>query len=173
MGTQKKHRLTGLILLLTLLVVMQSCGVYSFTGASIDPGTETISIQRFPNQAMTVEPTLSQRFTDALRDKFSRETSLNLVDKNGDLQIEGAITGYRTSPVAIQSNETAAKNRLTIKVDVTFTNTIDASKSYKSSFSSFAEYLSSENLADVQDALIDEINEILIQDIFEKAVVNW
>ncbi len=173
MATQKLHRFGGLLIALIMLAGMQSCGVYSFTGASIDPGTETISIQRFPNNAMTVEPTLSQRFTDALRDKFSRETSLILVDKNGDLQIEGAITGYRTSPVAIQSNETAAQNRLTIKVDVTFTNTIDNSKSYQSSFSRFADYSSSENLADVQDALIDEINEILVQDIFDKAVVNW
>jgi len=156
-----------------VLAGMTGCGVYSFTGASISPETKTISIDRFPNNAMTVEPTLSQRFTDALRDKFQNETQLVMLNKGGDLHIEGSITGYRTSPVAIQANETAAMNRLTITVEVTFTNTIDDSQSFKSSFSRYEDYSSSRNLNEVQDGLIDEINEMLVQDIFNKAVVNW
>ena len=147
-----------------LMFSLWGCGVYSFTGASISPETKTISIDRFPNNAMTVEPTLSQKFTDALRDKFQRETNLTLLSKGGDLHIEGSITGYRTSPVAIQANETAAMNRLTITVEVNFTNTVDDSKSYKSSFSRYEDYSSTQNLSDVQDALIDEINEMLVQD---------
>lgn len=161
------------ILLLLPALILGGCGVYSFTGASISPDTKTISIERFPNNAMTVEPTLSQKFTDALRDKFTRETTLTLVDKNGDLQIEGSITGYRTSPVAIQGDETAALNRLTITVEVTFTNTKDESQDFKSSFSRFEDYPSTQNLNEVQETLIDQINEVLVQDIFDKAVVNW
>ena len=162
------------IFILSLIILgLGACGTYSFTGASISPETKTISIDRFPNNAMTVEPTLSQKFTDALRDKFQRETNLTLLTKGGDLQIEGSITGYRTSPVAIQSNETAAMNRLTITVEVTFTNTVDESKSYKSSFARYEDYPSTQNLNDVQETLIDQINEYLIQDIFDKAVVNW
>ena len=155
------------------MISLGGCGTYSFTGASISPETKTISIDRFPNNAMTVEPTLSQKFTDALRDKFQRETNLTLLTKGGDLQIKGSITGSRTSPVAIQANETAAMNRLTITVEVTFTNTVDDSKSYKSSFSRYEDYPSTQNLSEVQETLIDQINEMLIQDIFDKAVVNW
>ena len=162
-----------LIVCTLLLASMWGCGVYSFTGASISPETKTISIDRFPNNAMTVEPSLSQKFTDALRDKFQRETNLTLLTKGGDLQIEGSITGYRTSPVAIQANETAAMNRLTITVEVTFTNTVDDSKSYKSTFSRFEDYPSTQNLNDVQETLIEQINEMLVQDVFDKAVVNW
>lgn len=161
------------LFLAVMLISIGGCGVYSFTGASISPETKTISIQRFPNNAMTVEPTLSQKFTDALRDKFSRETNLTVIDKSGDLQIEGAITGYRTSPVAIQGDETAALNRLTITIEVTFVNTIDDSKSFKSTFSRFEDYPSTQNLNEVQETLIDQINEVLVQDIFDKAVVNW
>jgi len=167
------HRTVYLLILATIVASLGGCGVYSFTGASISADTKTISIQRFPNNAMTVEPTLSQKFTDALRDKFSNETNLTLMNKGGDLQIDGNITGYRTSPVAIQGNETAAMNRLTITVSVTFENTIDDSKSFKSSFSRFVDYPSTQNLNDVQDMLIDEINEMLVQDIFDKSVVNW
>lgn len=156
-----------------IILMLGACGTYSFTGASISPETKTISIDRFPNNAMTVEPSLSQKFTDALRDKFVNETSLILMAKDGDLHIEGAIISYRTSPVAIQGDETAALNRLTISVDVTFVNTIDDSKSYKSKFSRFTDYPSTQNLNDVKDGLIDVINEMLIQDIFDKAVVNW
>ncbi len=160
-------------MLCLMLLGMDSCGVYSFTGASISPEIETISVDRFPNNAMTVEPTLSQKFTDALRDKFQRETNLTLLTKGGDLQIEGSITGYRTSPVAIQADETAAMNRLTISVNVVFTNTQDDSQSFTSSFSRYQDYSSSQNLNEVQETLIDIINEMLIQDIFDKSVVNW
>ncbi len=156
-----------------MLGSLGGCGVYSFTGASISAETKTISVQRFPNNAMTVEPTLSQKFTDALRDKFSNETNLTMLNKGGDLQIEGTITGYRTNPVAIQGNETAALTRLTITINVTFENTIDDSKSFKSNFSRFEDYPSTQNLNEVQDMLIDQINEMLVQDIFDKAVVNW
>jgi hypothetical protein len=122
---------------------------------------------------MTVEPTLSQKFTDGLRDKFTRETNLTLLTKGGDLQIEGAITGYRTSPVAIQADETAAMTRLTITVNVNFTNTKDDSQSFNTNFSRYLDYPSQMNLNEVQEALIDEINLMLFQDIFDKSVVNW
>ena len=158
---------------LLMMTLITGCGVYSFTGASISPETKTISIDRFPNNAMTVEPTLSQKFTDALRDKFQNETNLVMLNKGGDLHIEGSITGYRTSPVAIQANETAAMNRLTITVEVSFTNTIDDSQSFKSSFSRYQDYSSTQDLNAVKDGLIDEISEMLVQDIFNKAVVNW
>jgi len=156
-----------------MLLSFAGCGVYSVTGASISPETKTISIDRFPNNAMTVEPTLSQKFTDALRDKFQNETNLTMLTKGGDLHIEGSIVGYRTSPVAIQANETAAMNRLTITVEVSFTNTIDDSQSFTSNFSRYEDYASSQNLNEVKDGLIDQINEMLTQDIFDKSVVNW
>lgn len=167
------HRSRNLLLFALLLIVAGGCKVYSFTGASISPEVKTISIQRFPNNAMTVEPTLSQKFTDELRDKFANETNLIIINKGGDLQLEGSISGYRTSPVAIQANETAAMNRLTITVKVKYVNTLDDSESYETTFSQFQDYESTQNLNDVQDVLIDVINEMLVQDIFDKSVVNW
>lgn len=163
----------NLLLLALLLIMIGGCKVYSFTGASISPEVKSISIQRFPNNAMTVEPTLSQKFTDALRDKFANETNLIILNKGGDLQLDGAITGYRTSPVAIQANEIAAMNRLTVTVKVKYVNTLDASKNYETTFSQYQDYESSQNLNEVQDVLIALINEMLVQDIFNKSVVNW
>lgn len=162
-----------LVLCTGIMLVMAGCGVYSFTGASIPPGAKTISVDYFPNRAMLVQPTLSQRFTDALRDKFTGETTLDLVGESGDLAIEGEITGYSAMPVAVQGNEVAALNRLTITVNVRFVNHLDEKTNFETSFSRFLDFDSSRSLSDVEDELINGINQQLVQDIFDKAVVNW
>lgn len=156
-----------------ILFIFSGCGIYSFTGASIPPEAKTVSIQYFPNNASLVEPSLSQSFTDALKDKFVSQTTLMIVQKKGDLRLEGEITGYSTKPVAITGDQTAALNRLTITVNVRYVNTFDETKDFESSFSRYEDYPSSEDLSAVQETLIVQINEMLIEDIFNKAVVNW
>jgi hypothetical protein len=157
-----------------MLALIQACSMkYSFTGASIPPDVKSISIKYFPNNASLVVPSLSQKLTDGLRDKFTSETNLIMVNDGGDLNLEGSITDYRTSPVAIQGNDQAALNRLTITIDVNYTNTVDDNLSFESKFTRYADYSSSQNLTDVQESLIEEINQMLIEDIFNKAVINW
>jgi hypothetical protein len=146
---------------------------YSFTGASISPDVRTVTIPYFPNNAPLVVPTLSRTVTDALRDYFSSQTNLNIVDRSGDLVLDGSITQYAVQPVAIQGNETAAMNRLTISVNVRFSNKKDPKQNWESSFSRYMDYSSSLNLVSVQDVLIKDITDQLVQDIFNKAVVNW
>ena len=150
-----------------------SCGIYSFTGASIAPGIKTISIQYFSNQASLVQPTLSQTLTDALKDRFMQQTSLNVVNGHGDLNIEGAITNYSTQPVAIQSNDQAAMNRLSITIRVTFTNDQNDKQNFETSFTRYEDYDSKLSLSAVEDNLIKLISESLVEDIFNKSVVNW
>ncbi|MGC8866232.1 MAG: LptE family protein [Bacteroidales bacterium] len=146
---------------------------YSFTGASIPIQAKTISVEYFSNQAPIVVPSLSQVLTDALRDRFTSQTPLNLVPRDGDLHIEGIITGYSTQPVAIQGNEQAALNRLTVTVRVKFTNKYDEKANFEQTFSRFEDYPFTASLNSVQDALIQQIVDALVDDIFNKAVVNW
>ena len=161
--------------LLVLMVIAGSCKInYSMTGASIPPTAKTISIPYFPNNAQLVVPTLSQTITDAVRDRFTSQTNLSLTNSGGDLVIEGSISGYTVSPVAIQGNETAGLNRLSIKVTIKFTNTINESQSFDNvTFERYVDYPSTSNLADVQDGLISQVTEQLVDDIFNKSVVNW
>jgi hypothetical protein len=163
----------NILFLIALVLFASGCGVYSFTGASIPPGAKTISIAYFVNNAQYVEPSLSQSLTDALRDRFLAQTDLNFVSEDGDLQIEGMITEYSTRPVAIQGNETAALNRLSVTVKVKFTNTLDPDKDFEVPFTRYEDYSSSEDLSAVKDQLLVTINENLVDDIFNKAVVNW
>lgn len=159
------------LLLALLMVFLPSCGIYSFTGAEIVG--ETISVNYFPNKAPQIQASLSQVVTDAISDKFVSQSKLNLVNGEADLHIEGEIVGYSVSPVAFQGNEQAARNRLTIQVNVRFTNRLKEKDNFEQLFSSFAEFDSQENLSSVQDELISQIVKRIAEDVFNKAVVNW
>lgn len=163
----------SLYTVLLLALVCQSCGFYSFTGASIPPEAKTVSVQYFPNQAPLINPTLSNDFTTALRDAMMNQTSLDMVESGGDLAFEGEITDYRTTPVAITSGQTAALNRLTITVNVRFVNLFDETKNFETKFSHYEDYPSDQELNSVQESLTGTIIEALVEDIFNKALVNW
>ena len=155
------------------LVFLSACGFYSFTGASISPEIKTVSVQYFPNYAATIEPTLSQVFTEQLKDYFLEQTNLSLETELGDLNFSGEIIKYEVKPIAIQANEQAARNRLTISVKVKFENRKDNSKNFEQRFFRYADYDSEQNLLEVEDILIEQITNELAEDIFNKAVVNW
>lgn len=154
------------------LFLIHGCS-YSFTGASISPSVKTISISYLPNHAALVQPTLSRKLTESIRDKFTSQSSLNLVSANGDLNIEGEITRYTTEPVAITGDQQGALQRLTISVNIRFTNKQDPKQDFETSFSRFADYDAKNQLSTVEESLIDIIDDELSQDIFNKALVNW
>ena len=169
-----QHRyLSGFVIITISLLFISSCGVYSFTGASIPPEAKTVSVQYFPNRAMLVEPTLSPIFTDLLRDKFTGQTNLEMIERNGDLAIEGEIIAYKTTPVSIQADQTAAQNRLTIIINARFSNKYEPDKDFETKFTQFYDYNSSVDLNSIKATLIDDLSSALAQDIFDKAVINW
>jgi hypothetical protein len=167
-------KLTVILFFTTCALIFNACKVnYSFTGASISPDIKTISIQYFPSNAPLAPATLGQKFTETLRDVFTSQTNLTFVNKGGDLNFQGSITGYSTAPMAIQGNQTAALTRLTITVDVKFTNTKNETQNFEQSFTRYADYESTRTLQQVEDQLIKDINSQLVQDIFNKSVSNW
>lgn len=166
-------------LLLLALVVLCSSGCkvkYSFTGASISPDMKTISVAYFPNRAPIVNPTLSQELTEKLKDKFISQTSLNMISGDGDLIFEGEITGYDTKPIAITGNDQsdrASLNRLTITVKVKFVNQKEPKNNFDSQFMAYEDYSSDKGLDAVEGELVPLILEKIIEDIFNRSVVNW
>ena len=134
---------------LALALVCQACGIYSFSGASIPAEAKTVSVQYFPNHAQLVNPMLSNNFTNALRDAMTNQTTLDMVESGGDIAFEGEITDYKTTPVAITSGQTAAMNRLTVTVQVRFSNRIDDTKDFEQSFSRYEDYPSDQDLNSV------------------------
>lgn len=156
------------------LLAFNSCKVkYSLNGATIPIEAKTISVAFFANNTTLGTPSISQKFTEKLRDVVSTQTNLSLMKQNGDLQFDGAIIGYNVAPVSIQSNDLAANNRLTITVNVKYTNKFDASKNFEQNFSRFADFKASTSISSQEDVLLTEINRQLTEDIFNRAFNNW
>jgi hypothetical protein len=145
----------------------------SLSGATIPPEAKTISIGFFVNNTTLGPPTISQRFTERLKDMVGQQTNLALVNQNGDLQFEGYIADYNVTPVAIQSNDQASMNRLTVSVKVIYFNKFDKTKNFENTFTRFADFNSSESLSSAEGRLVQEINRQLTEDIFNSAFNNW
>lgn len=155
------------------LFLLSSCGFYSFTGASISPDVKTFSVKYFQNKANTINASLSNSFTEKLKDYFSTQTNLQQIDSDGDLSFEGEIISYTIKPIAIKANETARLNRLSIKIKVSFINKFDEKLSFNSSFIRYKDFPSEEDLSSVEDLYMEQICDEIVEDIFNKSVVNW
>lgn len=157
----------------SLALVFSSCGVYTFSGSSLSSDVKTVNIQFFENKTSLSPSNLSNNFTEALKDKLSSETNLNPVSSDGDLTYKGHISNYAIKPIAIQANETAAKNRLTISVKVTFTNKVQDEYSFEKTFSRYADYDSNSDFKSIEEALNENITEELVDNIFNESISSW
>ena len=165
----------SILISLLLMLLLAGCHVkYSLNGASIDyTKIKTVSITDFQNLAPTVYPPLAQRFTEDLKDRFQRQTRLRDMPTNGDLSIEGEIVGYDLSAEAVQENAFAAKTRLTLRINVRFTNKVNEEENFEREFTSFGTFDSSQMFVDVQDQLCQELTKDIINQIFNATVENW
>lgn len=155
-------------------LLLSSCGIYSFSGTSIQPDIQSITIDFFENKALKVNPTLSNDITEALREKFRRMTRLEQTDMDGDLEISGEITGYDVSATAITADEVAAKNRLNVSVKVNFTNNKYPEDNFSDkTFSAYADFDATRLLAEVEADLCTEIIDKINEDIFNATVAQW
>jgi len=164
--------------LLLLVLTSQSCGIYSFTGASIPPGVTTFQVNFFENLAgnrpgSTVEPGLDNDFTNALQDLIMNQTNLNLVSQDGQLIYEGEIIEYSVTPMSATSQNTAAQNRLKMTVAFRFFNIKKEEDDYKKNYSFFYDFPAELQVYDVIDSAHKEIFDRITQDIFNDTLAKW
>ena len=161
------------LIVLALPFAFSGCGVqYSLTGGGpLD--AKTVQINYFANKATLVNPNLSQVFTEMLKDKFLKESKLELVDQNGDWAFTGYISSYSTAPVAISSDNKAQSTRLTIVINVKFEDKNNPKKNFNQAFTNYSDYDNSKNLSDVESTLITDISTKIVQDIFSKTALDW
>lgn len=155
--------------------MLLSCSVvkYSFTGVSIPPDAKTFSVPNFTSSASYIQADLVDKLTDDLRMKLMRETSLEMIDDNGDLHFQGQVTGYVESYQGVSSDEKPEQNKLTITVRVTFVNKKDEKQNYERTFSDFELYDTDLDFSEIEEDLINTISERLIDQIFQAGVANW
>ena len=173
----RQNKLFGGVLLLCSLLI-QGCGIYSFTGASIPPGVTTFQVNFFENQAgnrpgSTVEPGLDNEFTNALQDLIMNQTNLDLVTSDGQMIYEGEITEYSVTPMSATAEITAAQNRLKMSVAFRFINTKIEEDDFSKTYSFFYDFPAGLQVYDVKDAAHKEIFDRITQDIFNDTLAKW
>lgn len=171
------NRKASILILVSVILtslVFTACKIqYSFTGASIAPNVKTFMVDYFPNRARLVNPNLSQLFTEGLQEKLIRQTSLNQLSDNGDLEFSGQITEYDVKPMNISTGDLAAQNRLTISIKVKFTNNKDHEQDWEKTFTAYEDFDSNSSLSTVEGRLVPEIIKKLTDDIFNASIANW
>jgi hypothetical protein len=153
--------------------ILWGCGFYKFNVSSVDPAVKNVSVAFIENKASIVNPQLSTLLSDKLRNKFISESSLSLVEREGDFAFSGEITRYEVVPVASQGNATATLNRLTIGVNIKLDCTVAPKHAFNTTFSQFEDFDASKSLTDVEGDLIESICENLVNEIFNKATLDW
>lgn len=159
-----------------LMLVVFSCSIsYKFNGASIDYSKiKTMDIRDFQNQSPSVYPPLAQTFNERLKDVFTRNTKLTFVSNQpANLELEGEITRYDLTPLAVQENAIAAQTRLTMAVRIRFVNNVNPSEDKEETFTAYRDFSSNLMLTDVQDNLIEELNKDIVDQIFNATMSNW
>lgn len=165
-------KIRNLILLVVVAVVFSACTVkYSFTGASTG-SYKSYTVYDFSDR-LRVNPTLSDYVAEILKDKFTRQTSLDYLDDGGDLEFEGSIVGYDVKPISVQSNDVASENRLTVRIKVKFTNNTEPEGDFETEFSAYYDFSSDYNLNDIEEEAVEDIVGKIVDDIFNKSVANW
>jgi len=166
-------KLLKILSVLILAITINGCGPYNFTGTGkID--AKTFQVNYFQNNADLVEPGIERTFTIKLQELIQNQTNLNLTNSNGDLLYDGEITEYRITPMQATAAQTAAQNRLTVTVNVRFTNKNKEADNFEKRFSFYHDYDGSTQLvgSKLTEAL-DEIFERITQDIFNESLAKW
>jgi hypothetical protein len=162
-----------IVLSITITLLLNGCGIYNFTGAK-PVNAKTFQVNYFQNNAELIEPGIERTFTLELQDIIQSQTNLNLVSQGGELLYEGEIVDYRISPMTATADQRAAQNRLTITVNVRFSNRNKEDDNFEKRFSFYYDFDANEQLVGSKlSAGLDEIFERITQDIFNESLAKW
>lgn len=170
----RRNTVTSCLLML-LVVAFTACTIsYKFTGTSIDyTKTKTISIDKFPIRANYVWSPMESMFYNSISDAFAQKTKLTVLKRNGDLQLSGEITEYSQTNKSISSDGYSSMVQLKITVNVRFVNNIKHDEDFEQRFSATADYDATQQLATVQESLVQEMIDDIVDQIFNATVATW
>jgi hypothetical protein len=160
------------LFIMIVVLLTQSCGIYSFSGASIPPDVKTITIKSFVNRTSNSSVTLDRIMTEEVRQKLAVESGLSLATKNGDYQIAGNILSYAIVPITPTDGTFSTKNRITLVVEVQMINNKDEKGNWTQNFTQYIEY-ENQNISTIEESLLTQLSKLIAQDVFNKMFSNW
>ena len=166
-------RKINFIIAFLILITFSSCSVYNFTGTGkID--AKSFQVNYFQNNSPLIEPGIERTFTQRLQNLINNQTNLNLTSSNGDLVYEGEIVDYRISPMTATADQRASQNRLSITVNVRFTNKNKEADNFEKRFSFYNDYDGANQLVGAKlTENLEIIFERITQDIFNESLAKW
>lgn len=165
-------RLVIYLLLIIQLVLLSSCGIYSFSGASIPKEVKSISIEYIPNKAPNAWSSIDNIFNQELRNKFVREAGLRVLDEKGDYHIKGYISNYVITPQTPTTGSFSSQYRLDISVMIEFQDNVSGKKvQWTEPFTNMELYES--DISGKEDILIRAISKNISNSIFNKIFSTW
>ena len=166
-------RKINFIITLFILIAFSSCSIYNFTGTGkID--AKSFQVNYFQNNAPLIEPGIERIFTQRLQNLIQNQTNLNLTSSNGDLVYEGEIVDYRISPMTATADQRTSQNRLSITVNVRFTNKNKEADNFEKKYSFYNDYDGANQLVGAKlSENLDIIFERITQDIFNESLAKW
>jgi len=164
--------LKRIVLFFCIFCCFSSCGIYNFTGGSTG-NAKTFQVNFFQNRSPLIEPGMDRDFTFYLQDLINNQTNLSLTTTNGDLVYEGEIVNFTIAPMAANAEQRAAQNRLTVTINVRFTNIKESDKDFEKSFSHYYDFPANMQLSAVKATAFEAIFERIGQDIFNASLANW
>ena len=168
----------GRVLVLTVFIThcslfISSCGVYSFTGTTLSPDIKTVTVNNFTLATAGGPANLPLTFNEKLKEYYQRYTNLKVVPNNGDMVLEGNITGYDLLAVAPTAQDQAGVNRLQITVLARFYNNKDETKNFEQSFSFYQDFPQNQTLSQNESRLVPKILDQIVLDLFNKTAADW
>jgi Lipopolysaccharide-assembly len=170
---EKARKLVLFSLISVNCLLITGCKIYSFTGTTLSSELKTITIQNFVMNTAGGPANLTLSFTEKLKEYYQRNTSLKLKPNDADLLLEGSITGYELTPVSATSSDKAALNRLTIRIEVRFTNNKDEEQNFEKEFSFYQDFPQEQNLSQVEGTLVPKIIDQIVLNIFNDTAAQW
>ena len=163
--------------MLLLMLVVSACSIsYKFNGSSIDyTKIKTITIETFPNRSVGfVWGPMESMFNTALQDIYIQQTRLQQVKRGGDLQLSGEMTHYDAYKKGVGADGYSTMAELRMTVRVTFVNKVNPQENFETKqFSASREYDATQQLASVQDELVNQMIKDIVDQIFNATVANW
>ena len=162
-----------IFLILNSSFLLESCKIYSFSGTTLSPDLKTINVQNALMGTAGGPANMSALFTEKLKNYYTQNSNLKLKPTDSDLILESTIVGYDVTPVSATSGDKAASNRLTIRVEVRFTNNKKEDDNFEKEFSFYKDFPQEQTLADVQASFVPKILDQIVQDMFNATAAQW